>query len=911
MNAMHTLVPIFTLGATPPDIITPESEQEYREQACDSRRGFWATLLATIVLVVSLCGCPESDPISVDILSATPASARPGEVLQLTFSGAASDVEYSVVFGSTRTIPIRMEPSFLTVMVPPISAGEYQLGIAVAGEEATGVRTSFTVLPADIPLGTEAADLLENVSKLISLSQTYTLATYEPLGGNADHAASLESGFENCLALLSAATTELGSLSTEELETLCQMVSASGLGQKIAGTTKMLQTDYDSYFHQLLVKADGVAFGDAAFFGSMTRLDMLSAALTDTASVLKAVKYGSLAAAITGVGAALSASTWATIGLVETGMNVVDDIIDGALLTDLKQIHMDVEPDVGLILNPGETGSVALLGTFGAQQPLSESIVNATVDILMAGFSNEIRHFLDGLPGVATDLRTNLDRELLDTAAGIFADAGLQGTDSLFGLLGDPLEYVLPWKYNVPLDPNYYTIDPTAQVATSFAGLIPGVGALVTNALQDAVINILGGEDTFLTNEVVVVDDEAIVSYDRHARRVTANAAGQTTLHARPYRFDEVMSFLWLFPIEGWLYLEEGDLVDAPDKASLPVNMPLVVTVSNESDPVYSDLDNSPVSGVVPGVFTTDGGSFEISVSPVDSNGDLLFEGLTVDNFSFSPIQVTALAAPDVPVANGMATPDSIETILPGDPSAGVNVAVLLDSSGSMDWNDPTRQRVLAAKALVDILRPEDKAAVLDFGTGATNGFSETRLLQSFTSDHDLLHQAIDRVKADGGTPMYESLGETISFIQATGLPNLALLVLTDGEANSDVLFDDVVASAQAIGLPLFTVGLGTDVDFTQLQALAVQTGGTFASAVDAAGLQTLFESLGVAVSAGRIIVHASGTFDPALQNVGQYAISGELRTKISGLTIPTPFDFVVEVVSVGDGLALKMLAER
>jgi hypothetical protein len=579
--------------------------------------------------------------------------------------------------------------------------------------------------------------------------------------------------------------------------------------------------------------------------------------------------------------------------------------LDGVLPTDLKQVRIEIVPDEGNRLNPGETGSLNLWGTFGSQQSAASAILDMTVEAFLNAFSNEIRHFLDGLPGVDLDLRRNVVKEAYDLAAEVIADAGLELGDRLLNIsrVG-----ALPWIHDVPVDPSYYNYKPSNLLMISIP-LTPLAGPTILGGVQRLLNYLLPG-DISLTQDVITVDNPEIISYDRDTGKVRASSAvGKTTVHARVYRFDKVKNFLWQFPIEAWVYLEEGDIVQDPGGSSLETNTPLEVSVTNENDPVYSDLNSSPVSGVVPGVFTTDGGSFQISVSPVDSNGDLLYDQVSLDSFSFSPIQVTPLSDPRTPVARGMATPDYIETTLPPDPTTGVSVAILLDSSGSMDWNDPARQRVVAAKALIDILRPKDKAAVLDFGAGSTRGFSYTRLLQEFTSDHYLLYQAVDRVVANDGTPMYQSLRETISYIQATGLPNPALLVLTDGLADDDHLFGDVVTQAQGIGLPIFTVGLGSEIDFTQLQALAVRTGGTFAAATDAAGLQSLFENLGVAFSAGRIIVHGSGTFLPSLQNLGQYIVSGELYTKISGRTLTTPFDFVVEVVSVADGLALKMLA--
>ena len=324
---------------------------------------------------------------------------------------------------------------------------------------------------------------------------------------------------------------------------------------------------------------------------------------------------------------------------------------------------------------------------------------------------------------------------------------------------------------------------------------------------------------------------------------------------------------------------------------------------------------DSPVIGVIPGPFTTDGGPLEVSVSPVDGDGTLITD-VTTDCFTFSPMQVAHFDDPGTIVASCSATPNSI--ILPGTPGtpgAGVSAAILLDSSGSMGQkgNDDNRDRVAAAKAFVDMLGPEDQAAILDFGSGSTSGLSDTRLLQEFTSDHDLLYAGIDMVAAVNGTPFYDSLYETIGYVVDSAVPNPSILVLTDGlDYGSDSYGQqDVVDFASSSAVPVFVVGLGDGINFSELQALALGAGGTFASVRDSTGLDTLFENMGIAVISGRIVVHASCTFTPALPEAGKYSISGELMTTISGLTVPTPFIFVADVVSVGDGLVLKRVANQ
>ncbi len=153
--------------------------------------------------------------------------------------------------------------------------------------------------------------------------------------------------------------------------------------------------------------------------------------------------------------------------------------------------------------------------------------------------------------------------------------------------------------------------------------------------------------------------------------------------------------------------------------------------------------------------------------------------------------------------------------------SAVINsVAMALDNSGSMGSSIAALQK--AAKLLVDSLRINDEAALVAFGQGV-------RFIQGFTANKPLLHNAIDSLKAGGGTPLWDA---TLFAIQqlAKRPGKKILLVLTDGtDNNSTATFSDVLAAAKAAGVKIFTIGFGnTQLSDTELNDLAVQTGGKY-----------------------------------------------------------------------------------
>ena len=86
----------------------------------------------------------------------------------------------------------------------------------------------------------------------------------------------------------------------------------------------------------------------------------------------------------------------------------------------------------------------------------------------------------------------------------------------------------------------------------------------------------------------------------------------------------------------------------------------------------------------------------------------------------------------------------------------GIDVVFVIDSSGSMWDNDRSGLRKEAAKAFVDKLGSNDRAAVIDFDHDAS-------VYQDFTSDHTNLKNAINRINSSGGTDLGAGMDKAIS----------------------------------------------------------------------------------------------------------------------------------------------------
>ena len=76
-----------------------------------------------------------------------------------------------------------------------------------------------------------------------------------------------------------------------------------------------------------------------------------------------------------------------------------------------------------------------------------------------------------------------------------------------------------------------------------------------------------------------------------------------------------------------------------------------------------------------------------------------------------------------------------------------LDIVLVIDSSGSMSWNDPKDMRKSTAKGFVDELREDDRVSIVDFD-------SRAYLLSPLTHDREAAKKSIDRIDSSGGTSL-------------------------------------------------------------------------------------------------------------------------------------------------------------
>jgi von Willebrand factor type A domain/Lipase (class 3) len=163
-----------------------------------------------------------------------------------------------------------------------------------------------------------------------------------------------------------------------------------------------------------------------------------------------------------------------------------------------------------------------------------------------------------------------------------------------------------------------------------------------------------------------------------------------------------------------------------------------------------------------------------------------------------------------------------------------IDVVFSIDSSGSMDWNDPSDLRKQATKNFVDKLKEQDRAAVVDFDSYA-------EVVVELTTDKQRVKYAIDTIDSVGGTDLYEGVMEGIQEIAENGRDgNLKYLIfLTDGDGYWS---DSAIEYAKENDVVIYTIGLGSGINQALLQRIATSTGGKYFYANEAGQLEEVLE---------------------------------------------------------------------
>ena len=169
--------------------------------------------------------------------------------------------------------------------------------------------------------------------------------------------------------------------------------------------------------------------------------------------------------------------------------------------------------------------------------------------------------------------------------------------------------------------------------------------------------------------------------------------------------------------------------------------------------------------------FRTSASLVNVTVTVTDGNGRFV-SGLRKDDFVVyedgKPQTVTHFDAERVPVSLGL----------------------VMDTSGSMSGEKMTTAKSAVERFLHRLLDESDEVFLYQFESQAT-------LVQDWTTDRNAVSRALGRIRANGGTALYDAAAEAVPLAQSGSQRKKAVVIISDGNDTSSQI--DVAPVQQLI----------------------------------------------------------------------------------------------------------------
>jgi VWFA-related protein len=320
----------------------------------------------------------------------------------------------------------------------------------------------------------------------------------------------------------------------------------------------------------------------------------------------------------------------------------------------------------------------------------------------------------------------------------------------------------------------------------------------------------------------------------------------------------------------------------------------------------------------------------KVYVSVIDPGNDIPLIGAISDNFE---LEINGIKISNLSVAQ-----------VPGTTSYPASISLVIDRSGSMEGeygdDQPLIDAKVAAKTFVNLMGSIDRAEVISFGDDAT-------VDQSFTSDKQVLFNAIDSLYSDGATALYDAIWQGLEDTAKETNSRKAVIALTDGGENyssSDhgggvydfnngtwLEYPDnsklVDYASDKVKIPVYTIGLA-GFNFTRekiarnysttendLKEIADGTGGEYKYAPESEYLEYIYKGIKQRLEQQYIITFTDNTgitsgILTVKVNYNQMYGEASKDYKPSTPTVAFQLGDVVEVCNVGsnvsEGLAFQ-----
>ncbi|AGA26186.1 vWA domain-containing protein [Singulisphaera acidiphila] len=216
-------------------------------------------------------------------------------------------------------------------------------------------------------------------------------------------------------------------------------------------------------------------------------------------------------------------------------------------------------------------------------------------------------------------------------------------------------------------------------------------------------------------------------------------------------------------------------------------------------------------------------------------------------------------------------------------------VVLVVDRSRSMEEEDRIGALKRSVSSFLKGLPPGSRVAVVAFG-------SDVKTICPFTGDPQKVQEAVDGLTPEGATRYYDAVAEALEMLNREQ-GRRAVLALTDGEDtfSQSATLDSVIVAARRLGLPVHTLGLGTEdeIESDALRRLAVETRGQYYPARQADQLRSIYEQLAERLRSSYSLSYQSdralpdGTLRPVRIYYRASRKAGETAVFIPGMVVP------------------------
>lgn len=197
----------------------------------------------------------------------------------------------------------------------------------------------------------------------------------------------------------------------------------------------------------------------------------------------------------------------------------------------------------------------------------------------------------------------------------------------------------------------------------------------------------------------------------------------------------------------------------------------------------------------------------------------------------------------------GVGTQDVFATVdlraveLPGQTRGAVNLALVIDRSGSMSGFKLNQARQ-AARQLISQLEPGDRLAIVHYG-------SDVKSLDGMLATPDnkqKMLRYVDGIQDDGGTNIAAGLttGRDVLLSASNGFKVNRLILISDGQPTEGVTdfsaLTAMVREIRAYGVSVSSIGVGDDFNEQLMAGFAEVGAGAYAYLQDASQLAAIFQ---------------------------------------------------------------------